>query len=149
MNNIQNILPFAEEVTPENGDAWVSVPHGKIVEACRLMRDKGGFDTFSCLTGTDRGDFFEVVYHLYSYKNNVSAVIKVRLDKNDLNIPSVTDVWDSADWMERETFDLLGINFVGHPDLRRILLPDDWVGHPLRKDYKDPVEYQGMEHVRK
>lgn len=93
----------------------------------------------------------EVVYHLYSYDHKHSATIKVRLPrwKNDKpgelpEVPSVSSVWTIADWHERETYDLMGIHFTGHPNLRRILCPEDWEGHALRKDYEFPLEYHGV-----
>ena len=78
---------------------------------------------------------FMVVYHLYSYQGQCRVRVKVPVHENDLSIPSVTALWQGANWLERETYDMFGINFEGHPDLRRILMPDDYEGHPLRKDY--------------
>ena len=78
---------------------------------------------------------FMVVYQLYSYHGQCRARVKVPVHENDLNIPSVTSLWKGANWLERETYDMFGIHFEGHPDLRRILMPDDFEGHPLRKDY--------------
>ena len=78
---------------------------------------------------------FMVVYHLYSYQGHCRVRVKVPVHENDLSIPSVTALWQGANWLERETYDMFGINFEGHPDLRRILMPDDFEGHPLRKDY--------------
>ena len=78
---------------------------------------------------------FMVVYQLYSYQGQCRLRVKVPVHENDLNIPSVTGLWKGANWLERETYDMFGINFEGHPDLRRILMPDDFEGHPLRKDY--------------
>ncbi len=130
-----------EEVKAQTGDSWHCVPADKIVEVCKTLRDDFKFDCLSCLTGTDRGDFFEVVYHLFSYEKKDGMVLKV---KQLSTVPSVSTIWPSANWMEREVFDLLGINFENHPDLRRIMLPEDWVGHPLQKSYKEPEEYCGM-----
>ena len=78
---------------------------------------------------------FMVVYQLYSYQGQGRVRVKVPVHENDLSIPSVTALWQGANWLERETYDMFGINFEGHPDLRRILMPDDFEGHPLRKDY--------------
>ena len=78
---------------------------------------------------------FMVVYQLYSYQGQCRLRVKVPVHENDLSIPSVTGLWQGANWLERETYDMFGINFEGHPDLRRILMPDDFEGHPLRKDY--------------
>ena len=90
-----------------------------------------------------RKNRFTVVYHIYSLKNNFRLRIKVNLDSEE--IETVSSIWQSANWYERETFDMYGINFLNHPDLRRILMPYDWeAGYPLRKDYKNPEFYQGM-----
>lgn len=95
-------------------------------------------------TTTLEGGTFSVYYHLESFTFKHKLVIKVTVDKNSPEVPSVTEIWSAADWHEREAYDLLGIIFTGHPDLRRILMPYDWEGHPLRKDYKNPEFYQGM-----
>lgn len=94
-----------------------------------------GFDYLSDLHGVDYEDRMEVYYHLYSYKNRQSVAVKVKTDREQPIVPSVMDVWHGANWNEREAFDLFGIHFPGHSDMRRILLPDHWVGYPLRKDY--------------
>lgn len=91
------------------------------------------------LTGVDYESHMEVVYHAISLTDKQNYCFKVRTDRDNGSIPSVVDVWKTADWNEREVFDLLGIDFSGHPDLRRIMMPDDWVGHPLRKDY-EPID---------
>ena len=116
-----------------------------LVPICRYLRDDSdlAFDFLSSVTGVDRRNLpanaprFEVVYHLYSIQFKRRLRLKVRVNEGDA-VPSVTGVWESANWHEREVFDLFGVPFGGHPDLRRILMPDDWEGHPLRKDY--PVE---------
>jgi NADH-quinone oxidoreductase subunit C len=110
------------------------------------------FDTLSCITGIDNGPqagTMEVIYTLYSIPFNRRLTIKVELIRNSEgeplpSIPSVYSIWRTANWHEREIFDLLGIHFEGHPDLRRILLPSDWEGHPLRKDYKLQEYYHGI-----
>lgn len=94
-----------------------------------------GFDYLSNLHGVDYEDRMEVYYHLYSYKNRQSVAVKVKTDREQPTVSSVMDIWRGADWNERETFDLFGIHFPGHINLTRILLPDEWVGYPLRKDY--------------
>ena len=86
----------------------------------------------------------EVIYNLYSLPLNHSLMLQVKLPREQPIIPSVTEIWKGANWHEREAFDLFGITFEGHPDLRRILLPDDWEGHPLLKDYQQQEYYRGM-----
>lgn len=125
-----------------------------IVQVCEELRDnnKTWFDFLSCLSGVDHGpekNKFEIVYHLASIPHKLQLVLKTikEHDRNSETLPSfhtVSGVWRTAEWHEREAFDLLGIHFEGHPDLRRILLPDDWEGYPLRKDYLAAEEYKGI-----
>lgn len=124
-----------------------------LVQAAFLLRDTAEFyfDFLSNITAVDYHpeDRFEVVYHLSSIPYQTQVVLKVRLQHDRSletlpEVPSLAEVWRTADWHEREAFDLMGIFFSGHPDLRRILLPDDWVGYPLRKDYKDDETYHGI-----
>jgi NADH-quinone oxidoreductase subunit C len=124
-------------------DLALHVPPALVPEVARTLRDdpESAFDFLACLTGVDRAPAeprFEVVYHLRSLANRSRLVVRARVTGASPSIPSVTGVWAAADWFEREAFDLLGIRFPGHPDLRRILLPADWQGHPLRKEY--PLE---------
>ena len=105
------------------------------------------FDMLSCLTGIDNGvtaGTMEVVYNLYSIPFNHHMMLKVILPRNNPEIDSVTSVWRGADWYEREAFDMYGIKFTGHPDLRRILMPADWEGYPLRKDYVHQENYRDV-----
>ena len=115
-------------------------------DICLFLKDDESLlvDYLNCLSGVDHGsekNELEVVYHLSSLIREIRLVLSVKIprhgqDDNYLpTVPSVSDIWAAADWHEREAWDLLGIHFEGHPDLRRILLPDDWEGHPLRKDY--------------
>lgn len=102
------------------------------------------YDHLSLITGIDRRDKIEVVYHLYSFQKNEYIVVKTET-LND-TVPSVTSIWQSADWDEREQYDMLGITFEGHPDLRRILLPEGWSGYPLRKNYDlSKVQFVNMD----
>jgi NADH-quinone oxidoreductase subunit C len=129
------------------GDPYVTVAADRIVEICRWLRDdpEMKFDLCSSISGTDDTKDFWVVYHLYSVHKNQRAVLKVKAEpRTDPVVPSVVSVWKAADWHEREAYDMYGIRFEGHPDLRRILLPEDWPGYPLRKDYEFPDEYQGI-----
>ncbi|GAB4390050.1 MAG: NADH-quinone oxidoreductase subunit C [Thermodesulfovibrionales bacterium] len=123
------------------GQVSVSVAKGRIVEICRFLRDEPelGFDLLRDLCGVDylgrKTPRFEVVYHLYSIRNRRILRLKAQVPEDDARIQSVVPVWIGADWHERECYDMYGIVFEGHPDLRRILMPEDWEGHPLRKDY--------------
>lgn len=121
----------------------------KILEVCELLFQSRQtyFDQLSCLTGIDNGPeagTMEVVYSLYSIPREHHLMLRVMLDRKKPAISSVQHVWRTANWHERETYDLLGIHFDNHPDLRRILLPKDWEGHPLRKDYAEQEKYHGM-----
>lgn len=108
-----------------------------IVSVCRFLRDEAGFNRLSGITAVDwfpRTPRFEVIYLLHSVPHNQRLRLTVRLDENE-PIESVTSVWRGANWYEREVFDLFGVPFTNHPGLERIMMPVDWEGHPLRKDY--------------
>ncbi len=130
---------WVSEVKDALGEVTVTVPRAHVVGVCADLRDEHGFDMLADLCGADRGPEedprFEVNYHLFSTTHYKRLRIKVLLSEDDPNVPSVTGVWKTANWHERETYDLLGIIFTDHPDLRRILLPSDFDGHALRKDY--------------
>ncbi len=125
----------------------VVVEVSRLNDICKFLLndDHMAFDFLSAIAGVDKGDEFEVVYIIHSYLRNHSFAIKTRVPRSGPRVPSVCDLWAAANWHERETYDLMGIIFEGHPDLRRILLPQDWEGHPLRKDYKYPKSYDGIE----
>jgi NADH-quinone oxidoreductase subunit C len=129
-------------------DPWVLVPPEVICDVCRYLCDDQDlrFDSLSNQTGVDykNDGYIEVVYHLYSYTYRHLAVLKVRTPRDHAVIPSVESIWKAAIWLEREIFDLLGVTFAQHPDLRRLLMPEDWVGYPLRKDFVEPDEYHGI-----
>lgn len=147
-------------------DPWVEVDPGRLVEIATFLRDdpRLRFDLLNCISGVDYLEtdpkkvpkagidpHLEVVYHLSSFEYHRRFVLKILLPRWKDNtegqlpeVPSVNGVWATADWHERETFDLVGVLFSGHPDLRRILLAEDWEGHPLRKDYEFPLEYHGI-----
>ncbi|MFO0912237.1 MAG: NADH-quinone oxidoreductase subunit C [Pirellulales bacterium] len=147
-------------------DPWIEVAPASLVDVCRFLRDDSSlqFNLLNCITVVDYfiadpkkaekapwPPHLEVVYHLSSIPLKHTLVVKVKLPrwKDDQpgqlpEVPSVAGIWSTANWHERETYDLSGVRFVGHPDLRRILCPEDWVGHPLRKDYEMPLEYHGI-----
>lgn len=128
-------------------DPFAKVAPGRIKDVALFMRDNEemAFDYLMCLSGVDYGNGkLGVVYNLASMKRGHKFTLKVDVSVEHPRIQSVESVWKTANWHEREAYDLIGILFDGHPDLRRILLPDDWEGHPLRKDYKVPEYYRGM-----
>ena len=128
-------------------DPFAQVAPERIKDVAQFMRDdeKMAFDYLMCLSGVDyTGGKLGVVYHLSSMKWNHKFTLKVEVSIENPHVQSVESIWKTANWHEREAYDLIGIIFDGHPDLRRILLPDDWEGHPLRKDYQVPEYYRGM-----
>jgi NADH-quinone oxidoreductase subunit C len=160
---------FGGKITGKNLEAidpWVVVEPPALAEVAAFCRedDRLRFDSLQCISGVDylepdpkkakRAGFephLEVLYHLYSFRHNHKIVLKLIMPrwKNDRpgeppEVPSVAHIWPTADWHEREVYDLSGVYFVSHPDLRRILCPEDWVGFPLRKDYEFPEEYHGI-----
>jgi NADH-quinone oxidoreductase subunit C len=129
--------------------AAVKIPALDLLNVCRsLFQDASTyFDMLSCLTALDNGveaATMEVIYTLNSIPFNHHLMIKVILPREKPEVDSVVSIWKTADWHEREAFDMYGINFKGHPDLRRILMPADWEGHPLRKDYKHQESYRDI-----
>jgi len=147
-------------------DPWIEVAPAGIAEVAAYLRDDPHlkFDMLNCITAVDYCEpdakkaakvdwkpHLEVVYHLSSIAKKHTLVVKVMLPrwKNDEagqlpGVPSVVNVWRAAEWHEREVYDLSGVWFAGNPDMRRILCPEDWVGHPLRRDYEFPLEYHGI-----
>jgi len=144
---LKNRVPEAvKEFHDETTDPYILIEPGRVREVMRTLRDEPtlGFDMLLLVTGVDRLDRFEVVYHLTSLRHGHRIALKAVLPRDDPHIGSVAEIYPAANWHERETYDLLGIVFDGHPDMRRILLPDDWEGHPLRKDYTMPESYHGI-----
>jgi NADH/F420H2 dehydrogenase subunit C len=113
----------------------LEVDRTNLVAVCRFLRDQLGFDLLSSISGVDMLDHLETVYHLRSLTRGQILQIKVRLDHEKPEVDSVVSVWPTANWLERETYDMFGIKFSGHPDLRRMLLDDDFVGYPLLKSF--------------
>jgi NADH-quinone oxidoreductase subunit C len=147
-------------------DPFIVVDAADLLEVCRFLKEEPRlqFDILNCISGVDylepdpkkapKAGFephLEVVYHLSSFRHRHRFVVKVHLPRWKDNkpgelpeVPSVTSLWRTADWHEREVYDLSGVWFAGHPSLTRILLAEDWTGHPLRKDYEYPLEYHGI-----
>lgn len=128
----------------------LQVAPAHLPSVCLYLRDDSAlyFDLLECLTGVDQGPDsgqMGVIYHLRSITRGHRIVLKVWVPRDgSVAVPSVAHIWRTADWHEREAFDLVGIPFAGHPDLRRILMPADWEGHPLRKDYVNPETYHDL-----
>ena len=147
-------------------DPWIEVAASALPEVCRFLRDEPDlrFEMLNCISGVDYFEpeakkaakvtwqpHVELLYHLSSLTHHHRIILKVMLPrwKDDLpgqppEAPTVSGIWATANWHEREVFDLMGVSFSGHPDLRRILCAEDWVGFPLRKDYQVPLEYHGI-----
>lgn len=151
---INSKVPSANAVatTPEKGDGFVTVKAESILEVANALKNSSEFEmnVLQVITGTDypAASEIELTYVLASFTKNLELLLKVRLPRGDKNnlpkINSVVSVWRAANYQEREAFDMIGVTFVGHPDHRRILTPDDWDGHPLRKDYVVQDVYRGM-----
>jgi len=130
------------------GQPWILVPAELILDVSKFLRDDSElrFNTLMCLSGVhyEKEEELGVVYHLHATELKHSIALKVRVPIDEPSVPSVESIWKTANWHEREAWDLLGVQFQGHPNLKRILLPDDWEGHPLRKDYVQQEFYQGI-----
>jgi NADH-quinone oxidoreductase subunit C len=152
-------FPTAEVGSSPNGARWIAVQPSEMLEVARFLKaaPELSFDSLCCLTGIDLLKFpvadkeqppctdLVCVYDLYSMTHHHELRVKSSMSRENPAIPSVESVWGVASFFEREAFDLLGVSFSGHHDLRRILTPFDWVGHPLRKDYAYPETYGGVE----
>lgn len=132
---------FSPEPLPEATDVVETLLINKkqllsVMKTLKSEKD-AQFDLLMSVSGVDKinNNIMEVVYHLFSTSYHHKLVVKVQLDRNKPSLPTVCEIWETANWHERETFDLMGIEFEGHPDLKRLLMPADWKGHPLRKDY--------------
>ncbi len=123
----------------EAGTNGIIVPKESLLELAQYLKNPPlAFDNLHCVTAIDRKEKMELVYILYSIREHHGVTLKVYLTPEDLNVASLSAIWKSANWLEREVYDLFGVIFSGHPDLRRILNPYDWKGYPLRKDYSNP-----------
>jgi len=136
------------EFEPEVLDPYIKVAAETLPEVARFLKTvpELDFGSLMCLSGMDYGAEADlgVVYNLYSIDHKHRITLRVDVPRDNPEVPSVESVWRTADWHEREAYDLFGIRFTDHPDLRRILCPDDWVGYPLRKDYIVQEYYHGV-----
>jgi NADH-quinone oxidoreductase subunit C len=138
---------IAEFVQPTVGDPSIRVlDPSAIHRVCEYLRNNKelAFNYLRVISTLDWKDKLSVVYHLYSYTHQHPLDLMVDLPRENPSVPSVCDLWPAANWHEREAFDMMGVCFENHPDHRRILLPDDWEGYPLRKDYQAPADYNGI-----
>lgn len=141
----EKAFELVENATPQG----IVVPVESLVDVMSFLQvnEQLYFDMLSCITGLDNGSeagTMEVIYNLYSIPNDLHLMIKVILQRDTLKVDSLVEIWKTADWQEREVYDMYGIHFNNHPDLRRILMPADWEGFPLRKDYEEQTYYRGM-----
>jgi NADH-quinone oxidoreductase subunit C len=128
------------EATVAGDTIDLSVKPAAVAEVCRYLRDREGapYEHLASLAGVDYGEELGVTYHLYQMGQPARAIVRVRLPREGAALPTVSDVFPAANWKEREASELFGITFEGHPDPRKLLLPEDWEGYPLRKDYVYP-----------
>jgi NADH-quinone oxidoreductase subunit C len=134
------------EVKEFRGEVTVTVKKEDIIAVCRFLKTELRYDMLTDVTAVDylgQEPRFMMVYNLYSIPNKDRLRVKAPVTEGDCTVDSLTALWNSANWLEREVYDLFGVIFNNHPDLRRILMTDDWVGHPLRKDY--PLQGPGRE----
>lgn len=141
----EKTFELVENASPQG----IVIPAESLVEVMRFLHtnDQLYFDMLSCITGLDNrpeAGTMEVIYNLYSIPTDFHLMVKVVLQRDDLKVDSLVEIWKTADWQEREVYDMYGIHFNNHPDLRRILMPADWEGFPLRKDYEEQTYYRGM-----
>ena len=161
VERIKRIIGEADTqwVDDQPGDPYLLIAKEKLLRLAIYLKGDHhlAFDTLMCLSGVhnmEDQDEMEVVYHLYSVRHRHQLILKVKLDRPTffphfyLRVDSVSGIWPAAGWMEREVYDMFGIHFVGHNDFRRLLLPPDWEGHPLQKDYQEPAVYRDISTTR-
>lgn len=139
LNSIKDILKGKEVVVGDvNGTPDITIKKEEVMNVCKMLRDEAGMDWLVDAVSVDRfkkQDRFEMIYNLRSTKTRDRLFIRIKLDSKEPAMESLTQVWDSANWYEREAYDMMGINFINHPDLRRMYMPDDYEYYPLRKDF--------------
>jgi NADH-quinone oxidoreductase subunit C len=155
---VRAAFPYIKERRSDNGQPFLLVPAVALLAVCRFARDETdlAFDSLMDLTGYDllrfpgepASDAIAVVYLLHSMRHRHKLTLKVHAPRADCVVPTVGAIWPAAIYFEREVWDLLGVRFAEHPSLLRIMCPDDWIGHALRKDYVYPDDYHGVPHLR-
>ncbi len=138
--SVQNTETLQPRILIEKKESLLEIAHFLHTD------DRLYFDNLVCITALDNENSFEVIYQLYSYpfEHSITLAILLAHEGKNLVVDSLTSIWKAADWHEREAFDMIGIQFENHPDLRRLLMPADWEGFPLRKDYKTQENYHGI-----
>lgn len=146
---VQSVNEEKARVDSSSSPLCIIINPDKLIITCNELHQNPStyFDMLSCVTGIDNGveaSTMEVIYHLYSIPFNTSLMLRVILPRENPEVDSLFGVWKSANWLEREVYDMFGIKFNNHPDLRRILMPNDWEGFPLRKDYQHQELYRDI-----
>lgn len=136
LGELQSLMGDELQISADSFFKWLHISPDKLLDLMDKLKKDYGFNYLANLTSVDYGDYFEIVYHLYSIPANHKIGVKTRVPRDQAQVDSLIFVWATADWQEREVYDLMGIDFKGHPNLVRVLLPDDFTGHPLRKDFK-------------
>ncbi len=146
----EEVILGLSEVDKEIKDPFITVRGDDVPQVGLYCReeDELACDFLQSITGLDTGDTITCVYHLFSYLHKHTLVLKTAIPKDAAMLPSSVPVWPAANWYERETYDMYGVTFDGHPDLRRLLLPEDWQGYPMLKDYEQGAEYNGIPTTR-
>jgi NADH-quinone oxidoreductase subunit C len=142
----RQLTPVADQ---NSSPAAIRIHESDLIPVCQELfnNQQTYFDLLSCITGIDNGPAagtIEIAYNLYSIPYNIHLMLKVSVNRDNAEVDSVASIWKTANWHEREIFDMFGVSFRNHPDLRRILLPADWEGNPLRKDYKHQEYYKNI-----
>ena len=145
-DSINKMIPEAKAIYElrEVGDTPIDIEAESVHPVCQHLKTQFGFHVLEVITGCDYPDRIEVSYILANFTDNQEVILKTKLSRENPVVDSVSDIWSSANFQERECFDMLGVHFNNHPDPRRILCPDDWEGFPLRKDYKTQERYRHM-----
>ncbi|MDD3269520.1 MAG: NADH-quinone oxidoreductase subunit C [Syntrophomonadaceae bacterium] len=136
LNDIKQVFGETIEINADKFFPIVRCDAEQLLELMRTLKEQFGFNYLANLNGVDYGEQFEMIYHLYTIPARAKLLVKTRVSRDVPILPSLIELWPTADWQEREVYDLMGILFQGHPNLLRVLLPDDFIGHPLRKDFK-------------